>query len=63
MTTIIKATNNYFYHFTVTEHEDGTKTLKVESQWTGAKNPNELQTRWQATLSNEDWVEVASILF
>ena len=63
MNTIIKATDNYFFHFTVTEHNDGTKTLKVESRWTGAKNPNDLQTRWQATLSNEDWVEAASILF
>jgi hypothetical protein len=60
---IVQATDNYFYHFTVTEHEDGTKTLKVESQWTGAKDPNGLQTRWQATLRNEDWVEVASLLF
>ena len=55
-------TDTYRYHFTVTDHNDGTKTLKVQSQWDGAKDPNELQTRWQVTLSNEDWVEVSALV-
>lgn len=59
---IAQTTNTYSYHFTVTDHGDGTKTLKVESQWTGAKDPNGLQTRWQATLKYEDWVELTALL-
>lgn len=59
---IVQVTDTYLYHFTVTDHDDGTKTLKVESQWTGAKDPKGLQTRWQVTLSNEEWVEVSALL-
>ena len=59
---IVQATDTYLYHFTVTDHDNGTKTLKVESQWKGAKDPDGLQTRWQATLRYEDWVEVTALL-
>lgn len=58
----IQATDTYVYHFTVTEHDNGTKTLKVQSQWTGAKDPDGLQTRWQATLRNEEWADIATLI-
>lgn len=59
---VAQVTDTYLYHFTVTDHGDGTKTLKVQSQWTEAKDPNDLQTRWQCTMKYEDWVEVTGLL-
>lgn len=59
---VAQVTKDYSYHFTVTDNGDGTKTLTVQSQWTGAKDPNELQTRWQGTMNYEDWVEVTALL-
>lgn len=58
----IQVTDSYLYHFTTTNHPDGTKTLKVESQWLGAKDPEGLQTRFQATFGNNAWHEIAKLL-
>jgi hypothetical protein len=59
---IAHSTETYQYHFTVTDHGDGTKTLKVQSQWVGSKESSDLQTCWQATLNYEDWVELTALL-
>ena len=62
MKLVIQTRHDYLLHFTSTAHEDGTTTIKIESQWTGAKDPNGLQTRWQATLGNDEWLEVANFI-
>lgn len=63
MKLVIQARHDYLLHFTSTVHDDGTTTIKIESQWTGAKDPNGLQTRWQATLDNDEWFEIANFIF
>jgi len=62
MKLVIQATHDYLLHFTSIAHDDGTTTIKIESQWTGAKDPNGLQTRWQATLRNDEWLEVINFI-
>lgn len=59
---VLRVTDSYLLHFTTIPHENGTKTLRVESQWLGAKDPCGLQTRWQATLSNDEWANIAGLL-
>ena len=62
MKQVIQVTDTYLLHFTTIQHENGTKTFRVESQWTGAKDPEGLQTRWQATLTNQQWANIAGLL-
>lgn len=62
MKQVIQVTDTYLLHFTTIQHENGTKTFRVESQWTGAKDPEGLQTRWQATLTNQQWANIAGQL-
>ena len=58
---VLQLTDTYVLHFTLTD-VDEYRTLRIESQWTGAKDPNGLQTRWQATLKYEEWVELTALL-
>lgn len=58
----IQVTDTYVLHFTYFDHPDGTRTVRVESQWTGAKDPDGLQTKWQATLGKDEWADVATFL-
>ena len=62
MKQVIQVTDTYLLHFTTIPHNNGTKTVRVESQWTGAKDPDGLQTRWQATLTNKQWANIAGLL-
>lgn len=62
MKQVVQVTDTYLLHFTTIQHENGTKTFRVESQWTGAKDPEGLQTRWQATLTNQQWANIAGQL-
>ena len=57
----LQLTDTYTLHFTVTDWQD-TKTVMVESQWSGAKNPDVLQTRFQVTLSKENLKELSKFL-
>lgn len=54
--------SDYLYHFSVNNNLDGTRTLTVKSQWLGAKNPDDLQTRFQCTFKQHDWDELISRL-
>ena len=62
MKLVIQATDNYLLHFTSIEHDDGTTTIKIESQWTDVKDPNKLHTKWQATLGTDEWSEIANFI-
>lgn len=53
---------DYLYHFKTQKNRDGTQTLTVQSQWCGAKNPHDLQTRWQCTLGPDEWSELISFM-
>lgn len=57
----IQLTDSYFLHFTVSDWQDS-KTLKVESQWTGAKNPEDLQTKVQITLEKDKLNQLTTFL-
>ena len=57
----LQLTDTYTLHFTVTDWQD-TKTVMVESQWSEAKNPDVLQTRFQVTLSKENLKELSKFL-
>jgi hypothetical protein len=57
----IQLTDSYLLHFTVSDWKDS-KTLKVESQWTGAKNPDDLQTKVQITLEKEKLNQLTTFL-
>ena len=54
--------SDYLYHFFINHNKDGTRTLTIKSQWTGAKNPDELQTRFQSTLGEDQWDELILML-
>ena len=58
---VIQLTDSYLLRFTLNEWGEH-RTLKVESQWTGAKNPDGLQTRTQLTLDKDQWDELCSFL-
>jgi hypothetical protein len=62
MNKVIQVTKDYLLHVTVTHHDAEQSTLKIESQWLGAKDPEGLQTRYQGTLSRDQWAEVAGML-
>ena len=42
MNKVIQVTKDYLLHVTVTHHDTEQSTLKIESQWLGAKDPEGL---------------------
>ena len=60
-TLVIQLTDSYLLHLTVTDWKD-TKTLKFSSQWTGAKHPYALQSRFQVTMSKDQLNEVVKFV-
>lgn len=58
---VLQLTDTYLLHFTLSEWND-TRTLTIESQWTGAKDPDGLQRRYQVTLEKDQWDEVIDFL-
>jgi len=58
---VLQLTDTYLLHFTLSECGE-TRTLKVQSQWTGAKDPDGLQTRYQVTLDQDQLDELSSFL-
>lgn len=58
--TTIPVSQDYLLHITVTDvPTTREKHLKVESQWLGAKRPDERQTRFSLTLPTHKMSEVA----
>ena len=49
---VLQLTDSYLLHFTVTDWKNN-KTLKIESQWTGSKDPDGLQKKFQVTLEKD----------
>lgn len=56
---VFQLTDSYLLHVTVTHHDDDNATVLFQSQWLGAKNPDELQNRYQVTMTNDQWAELA----
>ena len=54
--------SDYIYYFSIHDNGDGTRTLTAESQWLGAKNPNDLQRRWKVTLDEQGLSRLARLL-
>lgn len=58
---VIQLTDTYLLHFTVTDWKNN-KTLKIESQWTGSKDPDGLQKKFQVTLEKDALNELTTFL-
>ena len=58
---VIQLTDTYLMHFTVTDWKNN-KTLKIESQWTGSKDPDGLQKKFQVTLEKDALNELTTFL-
>ena len=58
---VIQLTDTYLMHFTVTDWGEH-KTLKIDSQWTGAKDPEGLQKKFQVTLEKDALNELTTFL-
>ena len=52
MTTSVKVTSDYIYHFTTSDW-NGYKNLTIHSKWLGAKDPLGLQERISINLNAE----------
>ena len=58
---VLQLTDSYLLHFTVTDWKNN-KTLKIESQWTGSKDPDGLQKKFQVTLEKDALNELTTFL-
>lgn len=58
---VLQLTDSYLLHFTVTDWKDN-KTLRIESQWTGSKDPEGLQRKFQVTLEKDALDELTTFL-
>ena len=58
---VIQLTDTYLLHFTVTDWGEH-KTLKIDSQWTEARNPEGLQKKFQVTLEKDALKELTTFL-
>ena len=58
---VLQLTDSYLLHFTVTDWKDS-KTLRIESQWTGSKDPDGLQKKFQVTLEKDALNELTTFL-
>jgi len=60
----LQLTETYALHLNITDcdYPEGYKSLSVESQWSGARDPDGLQTRFHVVLSDEHWREVLAYL-
>jgi len=57
----LQLTDTYLLHFTVTDWKDS-KTLRIESQWTEARDPDGLQKKFQVTLEKDAINELTTFL-
>ena len=60
----LQLTDTYALHLNITDcdYPEGHKALCVESQWTGARDPDGLQRRFHVVLSDEHWREVLAYI-
>lgn len=58
---VLQLTDTYVLHFTLTDVNEY-RTLRIESQWTGAKDPSGLQTKCQFTLERDQFDELVNFL-
>lgn len=60
----LQLTDTYALHLNITDcdYPAGSKALCVESQWSGARDPEGLQRRFHVVLSREHWQQVADYL-
>jgi hypothetical protein len=60
-TFVLQLTDTYLLHFTLTD--TGTyRTVRIDSQWTGAKDPGGLQTKYQFTLDRDQYDQLINFL-
>ena len=60
----LQLTDTYALHLNVTDcvSPAGHKALSIQSQWSGARDPDGLQRRFDVVLSREHWKEVLAYL-
>lgn len=58
---VLQLTDTYLLHFTLTETGEY-RTVRIDSQWTGAKDPGGLQTKYQFTLDQDQFDELIDFL-
>lgn len=60
----LQLTDTYALHLNLSDCDApaGYKALSIDSQWSGAKDPNGLERRFLVVLSNENWEKVATYI-
>jgi hypothetical protein len=62
MKQILQVTDSYLLHCEVQPSYPEGHTLTIHSQWTGAKDPNGLQKKYQVTLGKENLNRLINLL-
>lgn len=60
--TIIELSKDYRLHLSVKEFKKGSYSVRLGSQWLGAKDPKEVQTRYQVTLTKKQVLDLTQTL-